>query len=107
MATKKKKSWLKVLSIALLIVLLISFAFSFDGSARWLSEKFNMPFEKVKSVTKTIVFISLGLFLISTGAATMAVPVLGAGLIIIGLVLLAYGLWPLFRKEEAPTVGAE
>lgn len=107
MATKRKGGWKKKAAIILAIILAISFALSFDTPSQWLSDKFNVPFEKVKVITRTLVMVSLGLFLIATGAAALAVPVVGGALIVIGLILVAYGLWPWFRKGEEDAVDVQ
>lgn len=100
MATKRKGGWKKKAAIVLAIILAIAFALSFDAPSQFIADKFNMPFEKVKLITRTVVMVSLGLFLISTGAAALAVPIVGGALIVIGLILITYGLWPWFKKDE-------
>ena len=104
MATKKKtkSTLLRKVSIGLVAILLISFLFSFDGSASWLGDKIGQPAEKIKSIAKTVVLISLGLFLITTGVPALAIPVVGIALIVIGLILVGFGVWPLFKKKEEP-----
>lgn len=107
MATRKKGGWKKKAAILLAIILAISFALSFDAPSQWISDKFNVPFDKVKMITRTLVMVSLGLFLISTGAAALAVPIVGGALIVIGLILLTYGLWPWFRKGDEDAVDVQ
>lgn len=101
MATKnRRKGWIKKASIFLVVLLAIGLLFSFDGSASWLADKINQPVDVVKKVVKTIVLVTLGLFLISTGAASLAVPIIGGALIVIGIALVAYGLYPWFKKDR-------
>lgn len=99
MATKRKGGWKKKVAIVLAIILAIAFALSFDAPSQFIADKFNIPFDRVKTITKTVVMVSLGLFLISTGAAALVVPIVGGTLIVIGLILVTYGLWPWFRKD--------
>lgn len=56
--------------------------------------------EKVRSVARTIASLGIGVALVTWGIASLAVPVLGGAMIVAGLALLAYSVWPLFAKKD-------
>jgi len=56
---------------------------------------------KIQSTAKVIVGASIGLFLISSGVAALAIPVVGIAMITVGAILVAYSLWPFFKKQPA------
>lgn len=57
---------------------------------------------KIRSVAATVVGAAVGLMFISFGiTALAALPVVGIALIVIGIALLAYSLWPLFKSDAA------
>lgn len=76
---------------------------SFQPVAEQVSKVIATPVEKIVYIAKTILFISLAVFLIYTGVAALAVPAIGVTLIVVGLSLLALTVWPLFKpKSTAP-----
>lgn len=78
------------------IALLLSFEKVGDTVGGW----FGVAAGKVSNIAKTVFITALGIFLISTGAAAMAVPVVGVALIVIGLVLVGFAMWPLFKPKS-------
>lgn len=59
---------------------------------------------KIKYVAQTIIGAGVGLMLISFGVAALTAPIVGIILIGIGITLLAYSLWPLFKGSSPMTV---
>lgn len=62
--------------------------------------------EKIRSVARTIASIAVGVALVTWGIASLAVPILGGAMIVAGLALLAYSLWPLFKSSQAKASSA-
>ena len=54
---------------------------------------------KVKYIAQTIVGAGVGLLLVSFGVAALSAPIVGICLILAGVALAAYSLWPLFRPN--------
>lgn len=92
--------------IVAVIAILLSFAKVADVVAKLIygnksgAEQSTLS-QKIQSYAKTAVAVSLGLFLISTGAAALAVPVVGVAMIVVGVVLVAYALWPFFTRSSS------
>lgn len=55
--------------------------------------------DKIRSVARTIASLAIGVALVTWGIASLAVPVLGGVMIVAGLVLVAYSVWPLFKSK--------
>jgi len=96
--SNRKKSIMRKVAILMLAILALAFVFSFGGPQKWLSDKLGWTAEKTKSVVRTVVLVSLGAFLISSGVAALAIPVLGGAMIVIGLILVGVALYPWFKK---------
>lgn len=56
--------------------------------------------DKIKTLAKTVVGSGLGLILVNFGVAALAVPLVGVLLIVIGLALTAYSVYPFFQKNN-------
>lgn len=94
-----KKSLIEKAGIFLVIVMLISLLLSFEKIGDTVGGWFGAAAGKVSTVSRVIFGSALGLYLITTGVAAMAVPVIGIALVVIGVALLAYSLWPYFKKK--------
>lgn len=56
--------------------------------------------EKLKSVAGTVVAIGVSVLLMTLGVMALAAsPIIGAALLIVGIGLLAYSVWPLFSSS--------
>jgi hypothetical protein len=100
---KKKKgfiTWLVLLSIVIVLAMLCLF----DPVAETVGKWTGVAADKIKTTAKTVVGAAIGLLLISYGVAALAVPILGGALIVIGVALLAYSLWPLFTSSSSSSV---
>lgn len=61
--------------------------------------------DKIRFVAGTIAGTAIGLILVNFGIVALAsIPVVGIALILAGLALAAYALYPLFKKEASTVV---
>jgi hypothetical protein len=96
------KKMAKYWRIFLVIVVLIALVCLFDTVADTVGGWFNTSGGAVKTTAKTVAGAGIGLMLLSFGVTALAASVfIGAGLIVIGLALLIYAVWPLFTSPKA------
>lgn len=81
--------------------MLVSLILSFDMVGGKVAEVLKVPAQTLKFWAMTVLTGSLGLYLITSGVAALAVPIVGIGLIVIGLALVAYTVWPFFGSKKA------
>jgi hypothetical protein len=93
------KRALKLFLYLLALLMVISFAMKFDVVAQGVSNTIGQPIETVKNIANVVFFVALGAFLIWAGVATMAIPVVGVILILIGLALLGTALYSHFNTK--------
>lgn len=91
---------MKKIVIGLVVIMVLAMILSFEKVGNTVGDWFKVSAGRVSNVAKTVFITALGLFLISSGAAAMAVPVVGVALIVIGLVLVGFALWPLFTGKK-------
>lgn len=102
---KKKPSYKlqAILGIVGIIALILSFAqvseFVAGLFGKTGSDKVNLGFH-ISSIAKTIFLTVVGLILVTSGIASLMFPIIGIPLIIVGLAMVLYGVWPLFKKQE-------
>jgi hypothetical protein len=96
---KKPKFIYKFLTFVA-IVLIIAFLLTLDPVANQVSKVTGAAADKIKMAAQYIVGIALGVMLISWGIAAISLPLLGGAMILIGLAILAYSLWPLFKSNS-------
>lgn len=90
--------------IVLVIIVLVAMLLTTKPVADAVSKVTGWSAAKIQSAAKFVVGIGISVALVTWGIAVMAIPVLGVGLIVAGLALLAYSVWPLFKS---PAAGAE
>lgn len=93
----KKKA--EKFGIALVVVMVLALLLSFEKVGNFVGETIGQGAGVVSAYAKTVLVVALGLYLVTTGAAALAVPIVGIGLIVVGLVLVGYALWPYFQKK--------
>lgn len=105
MATQTKSGKISAfIVIVALVALLLSFAKVADAITKLIygskpaGEQASIS-TKIQNTARTILVCAIGAFLISSGVAALAVPVVGIALLVIGVALIAYSLWPLFRPR--------
>jgi len=95
------KNWKKWIVPVLTVVILISLAVGFiPPVADWVADVFNKPVEVVTSVFRQIAMVGIGLFFVYAGALLAGSLILGGGLIVIGVALVAVAIWPWFRRPK-------
>jgi len=82
------------------LVLILSLILMIPPVGEKVAKTLNVASDKFKMVVRTIAGIALGVLLVGWGiAALTGMPVLGAVMIIGGLGMLAWNLWPLFSSS--------
>ena len=98
----KMKKRTKIILTVMAVLMLLSFAMKFDFVAEPVSKAIGQPLETVKDWANIAFYCMLGGFLIWAGVASMAVPVIGGALVIVGLALIGLALWTKFKKPDSP-----
>ena len=99
---KKKLFFISILGFVVLVCIILLIPPVTTKVSSWTG----IAASKIKYVAQTVVGAGVGLMLISFGVAALAAPVVGFTLIVIGLTILAYSLWPLFKSGSAMTVSS-
>jgi hypothetical protein len=87
------------ITVGLAIIMALALLMSFEFVAAPVGKMIGVASNRVANISKTVFIGALGLFLISSGVAALAVPVVGIILIAIGVVLVGYAVWPFFSKR--------
>lgn len=95
------KKGIKILLYVLAVLMLLSFAVKFDFVAEPLAKAVGQPIDTIKDWANIAFYVSLGAFLIWAGVASLAVPVIGVSLIVVGVGLIGLALWTKFKKPDA------
>jgi len=98
MKNKLKKFFVYAMAIIMALAVLISFI---PAIGQKTADVINYPVESVVNVAKTVVFVTVGLFLIYAGALSIAAPIIGGALILTGAIMLFYALKPLIFKKSS------
>lgn len=92
--------WILLLGVVLVLAMLAML----PPVADQLSKMTAVPAAKIKAIAQTVATIALGLIVVSWGIAALSLPVLGGVMIVAGLALVAWGVWPLFQSSnDLPT----
>jgi hypothetical protein len=59
------------------------------------------PSGKVKEIAQVVLAVCVAVFLVNVGVTALSVPVVGVTLIVVGLAIMAYALWPYFKKNDS------
>lgn len=101
---KKMGKWFKyfmgavaVLVLACIILML------WPAASQWVSSMTGVAVDKIKSIAQTVVGAGLGVLMVGWGIAAISVPILGGAMILIGLALIVYSVWPLFKSSSTGT----
>jgi len=92
----KKKSNLDKFIYFLVAIMALALLLSFEAVGGPVGQSLNIP--KVSAIARVVLGTGIGIYLITTGVAALAVPLVGVALIVIGLIIAAYALWPLFNR---------
>lgn len=97
---KRKISKIEKISYALVGIMVLALILSFDAVSDEVGKVTNTAGDKINDVARIVFGTALGLFLINTGVASLAVPVVGVALIAIGIVLVGASMWPVFKGRS-------
>lgn len=96
---KRKKGIFKFLAFVGVVVV-IALLMMIPAVANAVGKVTGVTGERIRSVASTIVGAGVGVLLVGWGVAALSVPFVGVAMIVIGLALMAYTLWPLFRPAN-------
>lgn len=102
---KKKKGFLFTFLSFVAVVVVLAMICMIPPVADWIAKTTGVASEKIKSIAATVVGAGVGVLLVGWGIAALSLPILGGAMIIGGLALLAYSLWPLFKKSSSADLG--
>lgn len=83
------------------VVALLAMIMLIDPVATGVANVTGAAKSKVKSIAQTVVGIAIGVALVTWGIAVLSIPVLATVMIILGLALITYALWPLFAPTQS------
>lgn len=100
----KKRSkfsvWILLIgAIVLIICLLLLIPPVADKVSTWT----NIASDKLRSVAQTVAGIVVGIILILVGIASLEIPILGGALIIAGLGMMGWNIYPLWASPTTVT----
>lgn len=95
---KKRIPFLYKILIAIGFIILLAMLFMIPSVGMKVSTMLNVPAATVRTWAQTICAAGIGTALVTWGIAALAIPILGGMMIIIGLALIAYAVWPLFSS---------
>jgi len=90
---KKNKNIVMVLAGLMLLALLLCF----EKIAEAVGGVLNIDGSEITKWARVVLSAAIGTFLVYSGAAAMAVPFVGASLIVVGAVTVIWALWPLYQ----------
>jgi ABC-type phosphate transport system permease subunit len=90
----------KVVLYILVLLLVIAFLLRFEGIAGIVAKTLGTNTETVTSIGNTLFYGGLGAFLVYSGIALMAMPLVGVPLIIIGGIMCAIPLYEYFSRKK-------
>jgi phosphotransferase system glucose/maltose/N-acetylglucosamine-specific IIC component len=100
MKNKKRVRKGKVFLIVVSVVMLIALILSFPQAADKAGEIVGVAGDRIKDVARTVLAICVAVFLVLVGVSSLSYPFVGVTLIVVGLAIMAYSLWPYFKKGD-------
>lgn len=98
---KKKSKFIYKLLAFLAVVLLLSIAVLIPPVGEQVSKITGIAADKIKYWAQTIVGGVVGALLLVVGVLTIEMPILGVPLVIAGLSIMGYTIWPLFSSNKS------
>ena len=89
----------------LAVVIIVSLILQIRPVSDYVGKVAGVAGDKVREVARVIASIAIAVALVTWGIASLAVPVLGGAMILAGLALLAYSVYPLFKSGSPGTAG--
>lgn len=91
----------KMFLIALSVVMLIALILSFPVVSEKVGDAVGVAGDRIKDIARTVLAVGVAVFLINVGVTALSVPVVGVTLVVVGLAIMAYSLWPYFKKNDS------
>jgi len=85
--------------MVLAVLMLMALLLCFKKVADVVGDAINVSGDQISEWAKIVLSTSIGLFLIYSGTAAMAVPFVGAAFMIVGVVTVFWAVWPLFNNQ--------
>jgi hypothetical protein len=104
---KKPKPLFKFITFVAIVTAVAMLLWQVPAASNWFAGVIGTTGEAIRNTAATIVGIGIGVMLISFGVAALSVPVLGVVLVVIGLAMLGYSLWPLFKPRSQQNATGE
>lgn len=98
---KKVSNQLKVLGVVGIIALVFMAILWIPKVKETLAEAFKTTAENMAYVSRIGLGTTVGVIVILSGVAALVVPIVGITLILVGLAMAIYSLWPLFYNSAA------
>lgn len=103
---KKKLKGMTILILIISVIVIIALILLIDPVRNWVSKKTGVAADKIKFVAATVAGTGVGLILMSFGITALAAfTPLGIALVVIGLAMVVYSMWPVFAPADSPTDG--
>lgn len=97
----KMKRLFKILLYVAAVIAVLAVILQFDAVSAPVANALNVAQEKISYWSKTALWLSVGVILIIAGASSMAVPLIGISLIVVGAALLIMAVWPsIFSRKS-------
>lgn len=100
MAKKKKRSKKDYFVMFLGFVAVLAMLLLIPPISDWVGEKLGVAGDTIRTWAQTTAGIVVGVMLVTWGIGALSIPILGGILIVAGLGLIAWNLWPLFSKSS-------
>ena len=97
MTKQKQNKNLKYFTYSLVVIMLLAMLLSFQKIGDAAGNVIDVAGDEVSDIAMTVLGVAIGLFLISTGVASLVVPWFGLTLITTGLSVSGYHLYPYFK----------
>ena len=98
---KPSRKTIVKLMTAVVIIVIIAMLMMFDPIAQKVGGAIGVLPDKLKYWGGVASALGIGVLLIITGVASLTVPILGTAMILVGLALLAYYLYPLLKGSSS------
>jgi hypothetical protein len=94
---KKLSKFMKFTAV-LVFVIIICMMLQITPVADYVAKVTGKTTDAVKGIAKTVATVALGAILVTWGISALAVPLLGGAMILVGLAIIAWVVWPMFTK---------
>jgi hypothetical protein len=96
---QKKTKTFKTVMLTLAAIFILAFLMSFDAIALPVAKALNMEVDEVQSAAASIIPLVAGAIIIYAGVTVMAIPVLGAALVLVGAITVFIAVKPLLADR--------